>query len=202
MSSRTLIGWGAWSGMLGGILWAVLPLGTVAVDIQDARPGTLVHLASATVYWLLAVLPLALLLVGLVGLRALHAETYGRLGNAGFLVSFAGLALMFVGNGVEVASLTFSGSESAVGHSLFLIGFLLLLAGSVPLGIAIIRTRRDLPWQGRRAVARRRPAARGLARRGWRGYLSRYRPRLLGSDHRPVRGRLDTAGPRPALSGP
>lgn len=58
-------------------------------------------------------------------------------------MSFVALALMFFGNGVEAASLTFSGSESAVGHSAFLIGFLVLLVGSVLLGVALIRARRD-----------------------------------------------------------
>lgn len=142
MSSRTLVGWSARAGMLGGILWALLPLGFISVSIQDAQPGTPGHVAVAALYWLLAVLPLALLLVGLAGLRAQHGETYGRLGKAGFLISFAALALMFIGNAVEVASLTFSGSESAVGHSAFLIGFLLLLIGSAPLGIALARTQR------------------------------------------------------------
>jgi hypothetical protein len=129
--------------MLGGLLWALFPLATVIVGMEGTQPGTVAHVGSAAVYWLMAVLPLLLLLVGLVSLRALHSGAYGRLGNVGFLVSLLALALMFLGNAVEVASLTFTGSESAVGHSMFLIGFLLLLGGSVLLGIAIIRTLRD-----------------------------------------------------------
>jgi len=91
----------------------------------------------------MAVVPLLLLLIALSGLRAAFGGAYGRLGNAGFLVSFVELALAFAGNGVEFASLTFSGSESSLGHSLFLIGFLILLLGSVLLGVAPVRTRRD-----------------------------------------------------------
>jgi len=91
----------------------------------------------------MAVLPLLLLVVGQVGLRALYGRDYGRLGNAGFFVSSVALALMFIGNGVEVASLTFGGSESALGHFAFLIGFLTLLVGSVLLGVALVRMRRD-----------------------------------------------------------
>ena len=130
--------------MLGGLLWALFPLATVFVGMEGAQPRTMAHIGAAAVYWLMAVLPLALLLVGLAGLRrALHGEAYGRLGNVGFLVSFPALALMFLGNATEVASLTFAGTESGVGHALFLIGFLALLVGSVFLGLALVRMRRD-----------------------------------------------------------
>ncbi len=126
-------------------MWASFPLATVLVSLKNTQPGSLTHLAAAGVYWLMGVLALLLLVVGLAGLRALHGGAYGRLGNVGFLVSFLALALMFLGNAVEVASLTFGGTESSAGHSMFLIGFLVLLAGSVLLGIAIVRTRRDSP---------------------------------------------------------
>jgi hypothetical protein len=138
-----LVRWGGWAGIIGGLLWALFPLATVLVDMSNTQPGSLNHLAAAGVYWLMAVLPLLLLLIGLAGLRALSSGAYGRLANVGFLVSFLALALMFIGNAVEIASLTFSGSESSLGHSIFLIGFLVLLVGSILLGIAIVRTRRD-----------------------------------------------------------
>jgi hypothetical protein len=129
--------------MVGGLLWALFPLSTAFVSLEDTQTGTLAYLATAASYWLMAVLPLLLLVVGQMGLRAIYGRDFGRLGKAGILVSSAALALMFFGNGVEVASLTFSGSTSAVGHFSFLIGFLILLVGSVMLGIALIRIRRD-----------------------------------------------------------
>ncbi len=64
--SSGLVRWGAWAGMLGGLLWALFPLATVDFSIEDTQPGTLDHLATLVVYWLMAVLPLLLLLVGLV----------------------------------------------------------------------------------------------------------------------------------------
>jgi hypothetical protein len=137
----SLVRWGAWAGMLGGLMCALLPLATVLVSPKNMQPGSLAHLAAAGVYWLMAVLALLLLLVGLVGLLALHGRAYRRVGNVGFLVSFLALPLLLLGNAAEVASLTFSGTESSVGHSMFLIGFLVLLVGSVLLGIAIVRTR-------------------------------------------------------------
>lgn len=145
MSSANWIRWGGTAGIVGGLLWVLFPLSTALVSLKDTQPGTLAYLATAASYWLMAVLPLLLLLVGLMGLRALFGGTYGRLGKVGFLVSFVALAFMFFGNGVEIASLTFSGSESAVGHSAFLIGFLVLLVGSVLLGVALIRARHDSP---------------------------------------------------------
>ncbi len=134
---------GGLAAAIGGLLWALLPLGIFFVSIEETRAGTPAHLAAAALYWLMAVIPLLLLLAGLAALHALHGRAYGRLGRLGFLVSLVALLAMFVGNGVEVASLTFRGSESAVGHSAFLIGFLLLLIGSVPLGLAIRRARQD-----------------------------------------------------------
>ena len=143
MSSANWIRWGGTAGMVGGLLWVSFPLSTALVSLEDTQPGTLAYVATAASYWLMAVLPLLLLLVGLMGLRALIGGADGRLGKVGFLVSFVALALMFFGNGVEVASLTYSGSESAVGHSAFLAGFLALLVGSLLLGVALIRARRD-----------------------------------------------------------
>lgn len=135
--------WAAPAAITGGALWALFPLGDVLTSNDNYRSGTPANLAAAAVDWVMAVIPLLLLLVGLSVVHTLHRRSYGRLGNFGFLVSFAALALMLVGNAVEVASLTFAGSESAVGHSAFLIGFLLLLIGSAPLGVALVRTRRD-----------------------------------------------------------
>jgi hypothetical protein len=130
--------------MLGGALWALFPFGTPVASFEGS--STLGHPASVAYYWLMAVVPLLLLLVGLVGLYAGQRRgAYGRLGKVGFPISILALGLMFVGNAVEIASLTFRGSESTVGHSTFLIGFLVLLVGSVLVGLAIWRVRRDTP---------------------------------------------------------
>jgi hypothetical protein len=139
--SSSLIRWAAPAAVIGGLLWALFPFGTLIASINETPPGTLAHQASLVYWWLMAVVPLLLLLVGLVGLHACYRGAYGRLGKVGFFVSFTALSLMFVGNAVEVASFTFSGSESAAGHFMFLIGFLLLLIGSAPLGITLVRNR-------------------------------------------------------------
>lgn len=141
MSSANFGRWGALAAMVGGALWALFPFGTPIVD--DAEPGTLAYPASVAYNWFMAVLPLLLLVVGVAMLYVSQRGTYGLLGKVGFPVSILALGAMFIGNAVEVASITFRGSESAVGHSFFLIGFLLLLVGSVLVGLAIWRVRRD-----------------------------------------------------------
>ncbi|HZY65617.1 MAG TPA: hypothetical protein VFE21_07040 [Rubrobacteraceae bacterium] len=143
MSSANIGRWGALAAMLGGALWALFPFGTPIATIED--PAALAYPASVAYYWLMAVVPLLLLLVGLVGLYTVQRGDYGRLGKVGFPVSILALGAMFAGNTIEVASLTFSGSESAVGHSAFLLGFLLLLVGSVLVGLAVWWERRDPP---------------------------------------------------------
>lgn len=143
MSSANFGRWGALAAMLGGAMWALFPFGTPIAE--SAEPGTSAYPASVAYYGLMAVIPLLLLLVGLAGLYVGQRGNYGRLGRVGFPVSILALGLMFTGNAVEVTSITFRGSESAVGHFTFLIGFLLLLVGSVLIGLAIWRARRDSP---------------------------------------------------------
>ena len=143
MSSADFGRWGTLAAMVGGALWALFPFGTPIANIEGH--SMLGHPASIAYFWLMAVIPLLLLLVGLVGVYAGQSGTYGRLGRFGFPVSIIALGLMFVGNAWEIGSLTFRGSESAVGHSAFLVGFLVLLVGSVLVGLAIWRVRRDPP---------------------------------------------------------
>jgi hypothetical protein len=142
LSSRPLR-WAAPAAVVGGLLWALFPVGAVFVAIDGEQSGSLGLLAAATFYWLLAVAPLLLLLAALAALHVLSRASYGRLGRVGFFVSFAALSLMFAGNALEVGSLTVRGSESAAGHSVFLLGFLILLIGSAILGLALVRARRD-----------------------------------------------------------
>ncbi len=141
MSSMNSIQRCGLAGMIGGLLWVMWPLGNSFAGAGDTQPGTPIHAAVAAMDWLLAVAPLLLFLVGLAGLRALYGRGFGRFGKVGLLVSFVAVASMFAGNATEVASLTFAGSESAVGHFTFLIGFLLSLIGSAFLGVALARAR-------------------------------------------------------------
>jgi len=138
MSTTTTVERGAKAGMVGGALWLLLPA-AMAVSLEDVESGTVSYVAVAASHWIFAVLPLALLLAGLAALRAVLSGRAGRAGTAGIAMSALGMVAMLVGNGIEVASITAGAGESAAGHFAFLIGFLVLIAGSVPLGIVVFR---------------------------------------------------------------
>jgi hypothetical protein len=140
---------GGTAGLVGGSLWALLPV-VFLVHLEDTARGSLAFVAVAAAAWVVGALSLVLLLVALSRLRAGIADGGGRLGAVGVVVSGLALLAMVVGNGTELATLTFSGHESDLGHSVFLIGFLALVVGSLLLGIALLRGRREplVRWAG------------------------------------------------------
>jgi hypothetical protein len=124
---------------IGGALWALVPVAFGLADPTELERGTLSFVAVTAVVWMCGVLSLALLLAGLTGLRPALAQT--RIGAAGVAVTAMGLVAMLLGNGAELTTVTISGQESDLGHTVFLAGFLVLLVGSVLLGIALVRRR-------------------------------------------------------------
>jgi len=137
------------AGLVGGALWALLPV-VFLVHLEDTARGSLAFVAVAVAAWVVGALSLVLLLVAVTRLRTGLADGGGRLGAVGVAVSALALLAMVLGNGTELATLTFSGNESDLGHSMFLIGFLVLVAGSLLLGIALLRGRRQplVRWAG------------------------------------------------------
>jgi hypothetical protein len=133
----------ATAALVGGALWALLPVAWSVADVDDVEFGTLSHAAVAASYWIFAVLPPALIVAGLVALRRSLGPDAGRVGTVGLIASMAGLAAMSLGIGIEVASISFGGGEVSLGHALLLIGFLVHVAGSVLLGIVVFRKRQD-----------------------------------------------------------
>jgi hypothetical protein len=132
-----------------------MPAVFTAAHLDDIQRGTLSFTAVAIAYWAFGVAPLLLLLVGLSGLRRALGAAAGRTGTVGIVVSALGLLAMFLGNGTEMATITVNGTESDLGHSVFLIGFLVLVVGSLLLGIALLRSRRGSlsRWAGALLVA-------------------------------------------------
>jgi hypothetical protein len=147
--ATTTVQRGGTAGLVGGALWALLPV-VFMVHLEDTARGTLAFVAVAAAAWVVGALSLVLLLVGLSRLRAGLVDGGGRLGAVGVVVSGLALLAMLVGNGTELATLTVSGTESDLGHSAFLIGFLALVLGSLLLGIALLRGRREplARWAG------------------------------------------------------
>lgn len=139
--ANTAIRRGATAGLLGGVGWVLFPWGTPFAEAEEGVTPALGQAGSGLYFALLLVVPAALLLVGLTGLHALHRERYGRLGRVGAGVTGVGLAAMLVGLGWETVTIGFSGEENALGHVIWMLGFLLLLPGSVVLGLAVRRAR-------------------------------------------------------------
>jgi hypothetical protein len=78
-------------------------------------------------------------LIVIAGLHALQSGRYGRLGAAGFLITFIGYALILM----VTAATTLAGGEAL--YNVRLVGGLAVLIGSILLGAMILRAR-VLPW--------------------------------------------------------
>jgi hypothetical protein len=74
----------------------------------------------------------------------------GRLGQAGVVVSAFALAAMALGNGIELYAVTARGTESDIGHTIFLTAFLILIVASILLGQILVRRRwsAGVRWAG------------------------------------------------------
>ena len=134
-AGRTRLARGGLAGLVGGLLWALWPLGTPMFFETLWTTGEID--LRGRLYGLVATAALALLVVGLVSLHRLHRGRYGRIGVAGFVLSLGALVLMLPGLAMD--ALAYGTQLSELGHMAFLIGFLGLLLGSIPLGFAIRR---------------------------------------------------------------
>jgi len=137
MASSGLVRWGGIAAVAAGLVYIVLVLSGPAV-----AGGSVFASALGVVAFSFAILAQ---LVATTGLHALQREHYGRLGAAGFWVTFVGFVLWLIGfvsvNGVGV---------TAGGVLEFFLGFGILgaLVGLVLLGIATRRARLLPSWFG------------------------------------------------------
>jgi hypothetical protein len=141
--STTTVSRSATAGLVGGALWALFPVAFGLAALEDVESGTLSWFAVAASYWIFGVVPPVLIAVGLGASRRSLGDGPGRVGRIGLTLAGAGLVAMAVGNGIEVASLTAGGGEVDLGHTIFLLGFLVSLVGGIVLGIVVVRRRTD-----------------------------------------------------------
>jgi len=117
--------------------------GTVFVYADSAldQPGTTGFALAVSSIWLVGVGSLVLLLLGLAQLWPLGRDRLGPAGQAGLIISALALATMALGNGIELYTVTARGTESEIGHTIFLIAFLILIVASIVLGQILVRRR-------------------------------------------------------------
>jgi hypothetical protein len=136
--------------IVGGLLWACLAPVFVYADRALHKPGTAGFALAVSAMWLVGVVSLVLLLLGLAQLWSLGRDRLARLGQAGIVVSALALAAMAVGNGIELYTVTAHGTDSEIGHTIFLIAFLILIVASILLGQILVRRRwnASVRWAG------------------------------------------------------
>lgn len=130
-------------GTLGAALWVLLPAAWAAGSPEDHALGSLPFVAVTASYWVFLVLAPALVIAGHLALRAALGSAAGGVGLAGIVLGGLGFGAMALGNGIEVASISTGGGEVALGHTIFLIGFLGSIVGALLVGITVLRRRRD-----------------------------------------------------------
>ncbi len=97
MPKSNLIRWGGLAAMLGGLMWT----GSWLLNAQTLE-GNRAFLGLTEGNYRAMLNPALLgMLFGLVGMYALHARRFGKLGKIGFAMSFLSLAMGLVGNVVE-----------------------------------------------------------------------------------------------------
>jgi hypothetical protein len=160
--------------IVGGLLWACLPPVFVYASPGLDKPATAGFALAVTSMWLVGVVSLLLLLLGLSQLRWIGRDRPGRLGEAGLLASAIALGAMALGNGIELYTVTTRGTESEVGHTIFLIAFLGVDGGFSPGGAGLCQEAAErwhsLGWSAPPAG----PPARSPAPNSGRGVVARH----------------------------
>ncbi|UOY03660.1 hypothetical protein [Blastococcus sp. PRF04-17] len=132
------------SGAIGGGLWLLLPAVWAAAELGEQEFGSLGFVAVAVADWIFLVLAPVLIVVGHTALRASLGPGVSRIGRTGVALGALGLGAVAVGNGIEVGSMSLGGGEVAVGHAIFLVGFLVSIVGGVLVGSTVVRRFQDV----------------------------------------------------------
>jgi hypothetical protein len=140
MKTRNLIRWSALAALASGVLWEIGGILTLAYP--QAPPdmlGTSLPNYLGTFVFSAAYLGV---LGALIGLRARQVDSYGNLGEAGFILAFVGAALLMV---AQASSAIFAENGTLLGWLLddpgygFMVVMNLHLVGLVMLGVATLR---------------------------------------------------------------
>ena len=149
MSSSNLMRWSGMATLVGGVLLAVFDVAESV--IIGGQPESAVAGTGALIIVRIAFLvPVALMILGLVGLYVRQAEQAGTLGLIAFVVAFSGTVLVFglqwsaafIGSWLAGAAPELLDTEPAgLLAAGFMISFLLLALGWLLFGLASLRAR-------------------------------------------------------------
>jgi hypothetical protein len=139
MASSNLVRWGALGALLAGVAWVASFVVGLASEGQGSETF---GLPSFYLIDGLTGLALAGMLVGLLGLHARQAASYGVLGTVGFLVALVGTILVLAN------VLLIRAAERNLLDLLLLLGLVGMLLGFVLLGIATLRAGVMPQWTG------------------------------------------------------
>ena len=132
---------GGLAALVAGAAWIVEGLLTLLGPQQGPEAFGSPYFYLSNVVFVIAFLGT---LGGLIGLHALQAPSYGRIGRAGFYASLVGVSLMLVAVVISIAA----GRSIGVIEAIFGIAFLVTLVGLVLYGAAT-RQAKVLPrWGG------------------------------------------------------
>lgn len=141
--SGSRIGRAGFAGLLGGVLFVLYAIPDVLNQAMFSGESQL-----ARIYSLVIVVPLALILLGVLGAHAYHKGSYGRLGTIGYGMSTIGLVMMVLAefSGWIDPDLFFGIQDGW--FILFVLSlFILVLGGGIPFGLAMRRAKK-LPALG------------------------------------------------------
>lgn len=139
MASSNLIRWGALGALVAGVAW----IASFVVGLASEGQGSeILGLPSFYLIEGLTGLALAGTLVGLLGLYARQAASYGVLGTVGFLAALVGTILVLAN------VLLIRAAERNLLDLLLLLGLVGMLLGFVLLGIATLRAGVLPQWAG------------------------------------------------------
>jgi hypothetical protein len=124
--------------MVGGVLWALSPLGVHLSELRFHTPN---------VFWKLFPSAPLLLMLGLIGLHVLVSNRSGWLERVGFLLALLGLSLILVGDvGQYWLGLDDRYIMTAPAYRAFRVGLIVFAAGSTLLGVVAGRDRTLPVW--------------------------------------------------------
>jgi hypothetical protein len=142
MSASDLVRWGGLAALVAGAAWIVEGILTLVGPEQGPGVVGSPYFYLSNVVFIIAFIGT---LGGLIGLHALQAPSYGRIGRAGYVAALIGVALMLVTTVISIAA---AGRPIGLAEAIFGIALLVTLVGFVLYGAATLQAKVLPRWGG------------------------------------------------------